>query len=89
LWINRLPIKWSSPPAGISSSATVIEQADGTGLSGGHAAETDAQIVDRIRRARRYPAASGNDAEIVAEVYRTKNVPIEYVFTYPAVKGSA
>jgi hypothetical protein len=24
----------------------------------------------------------------VAEVYRTKNVPIVYVFTYPAVKGS-
>ncbi len=80
-------LKWSSPPPGINDTCTVIEQADGSGLSGGRGAETDEQIVNRIRTARAKPAASGNDAEIQQEIVKTPNVPIEATFTHPAIKG--
>jgi uncharacterized phage protein gp47/JayE len=83
----EVKLRWESPPAGINDTAEVIEQADGTGLAGGRPAETNGQIVERVRFARANPPASGNDAQIQLEVFKTDNVPIEAVFTHPCIKG--
>jgi hypothetical protein len=80
-------LQWSSPPAGIGALATVTEQSDGRGLTGGADDEIDELYVERIRERRRNPPASGNDAQIKEILSRTPDVPIEQVYTYPALFG--
>ena len=80
-------LTWTSPPVGCNPQAAVVPQADGTGLSGGSAAETNAQAVARIRKLRASPPASGNDAEYQALILSCPAVPAQQGFTYPSVKG--
>ena len=81
-------LTWSSPRPGMTSTCTVYEQADGSGLSGGADPETDAELRDRIRDARATPVASGNDAAYQAFIESSKStISAQKCFTYPAVLG--
>lgn len=80
-------LQWSSPRPGIFAKATVLEQSDGSGLSGGREAETDEEYVERIAEEKRTRAASGNDAEYQVEAQKTPAVAVQKAFTYPALFG--
>jgi uncharacterized phage protein gp47/JayE len=80
-------LRFTSRRPGCGSTATVYEQPDGRGLSGGRGEETDAEIVDRIKLVKATPPAAGNDAEIQKFVTETPGVPVQACFTYPAVYG--
>lgn len=84
-------LKWTNPPAGLSNVATVQEDADGNGFTGGRNAETDDDIRARIEAARKDPAAGGNVAQIralVKQAGRDLGIAVQDVFVYPAVVGS-
>lgn len=80
-------LEWTSPPGGINGEAVIIEQADGSGLTGGHPEESDAELVERIIARQSNPPASGNDADYADAVRKTPNVPVAGVWTYPAIDG--
>lgn len=82
-------LQWTAPRPGVGSQAVVVEQSDGTGLTGGRDAETYAEYAERIRQAQSTPAASGNDAEYQAAVLATSGIAIQAAFTYPAILGPA
>ena len=83
---------FDSPPPGVSTTATILEQNDGTGtlvgLTGGRDEETDEELQDRVIDAQSNPPAAGNAAEIVSEVQRTPAVPVQKAFLIPAWFGS-
>lgn len=79
---------FTNPRQGINPKATVATQSDGSGLTGGHEAETDEQLIERIISLRTNPPASGNAAEIVAEMEKAgTGVPVEKAFVIPAWAG--
>lgn len=80
-------LQWSSPRAGVGANCTVLEAGDGEGLTGGHAEEAREGLIDRISEARANPAAAGNDAEYQRVVRATPGVPVEAVWTFPAIVG--
>lgn len=79
--------KWSSTRPGCQSTATVVLQSDGTGLSGGTNVETDAQAKQRLSYLKSNPPASGNDAEVQAIIARTGGIAVQQCFTYPGIMG--
>lgn len=84
-------LKWQNPPAGLGNIATVQEDADGNGLTGGRAAESDDDIKARIRSARKDSPAGGNVAqirELVKEAGRALGIAVQDVFVYPAVTSA-
>lgn len=80
-------LTWTAPRPGCGSTATVWEDADGQGLSGGRAEESDAEVIARVIEAGRNPPASGNDAHYQALIKSTPGLPIQQGFTYPAILG--
>jgi uncharacterized phage protein gp47/JayE len=78
---------WTSPRPGIGSSATVTEQSDGSGLTGGRNEEDDAGLIGRIKNLRANPPASGNDAAYQKAIEETSGISIQKAFTYPAING--
>jgi len=80
-------LTWTSAPIGCNPSAAIVPQTDGTGLSGGSAAETNAHAVARIRSLRANPPASGNDSQYQALIVDTPDVAVQAAFTYPAIVG--
>lgn len=84
-------LQFESSPPGVSLTATVLEQNDGTGalvgLTGGRDAETDVELQDRIIEAQTNPPAAGNNAQIVKVAQKTGSVPVEKAFVYPAWMG--
>lgn len=80
-------MQWTNPPPGLGPNAIVVAQADGTGLSNGHAQESDGELQKRLIALKANPAASGNDADIQAAIFKTPGLSIQQAFTYPAVKG--
>lgn len=84
-------LKWNNPPAGLGNIATVQGDADGNGLTGGRAAESDSDIANRIKSARRDPKAGGNVAhvrDLVKEAGKNLGIAIEEVWVYPCITGS-
>jgi uncharacterized phage protein gp47/JayE len=79
--------KWSANRPGCDPVATVVEQADGSGLIGGSDVESDAQAILRLDNLDADPPASGNDAEYQALIVRAPNVAIQAAFTIPGIKG--
>lgn len=77
-------LKWTSPRPGSSDFAVVIEQTDGTGLTGGRDKEDDDELLLRIQQEKQNRAASGNDAEYQLEAEKTPDVAMQKAFTYPA-----
>lgn len=80
-------LTWSTPRPGIGPKAIIVEQADGSGLSGGRNAETDSEALDRLRAHRRDPPASGNDAAYQAAVLKTPGLIVQQAFTISAACG--
>lgn len=80
-------LQFTSPPPGIGPNATVEDDGDGNGLTGGRGDETDAELIDRIIAARANPPASGNDAAIQAAAVACPYVSVEAAYTYPAWAG--
>ena len=80
-------LTWTVLRPGSATTATVYEQADGSGFSGGQNQETDDELRARIIDASANPAASGNDAEYQAAAEAVKGLSIQKAFTYPAVYG--
>jgi uncharacterized phage protein gp47/JayE len=77
-------LRWTSPRPGIGQNATVVEQTDGIGLTGGAEAEGDPRYLDGIRDLKQNPSGGDNDAELRDVIRKTPDIPIEQVFTYPA-----
>ncbi len=87
LAVNQEPgtvLSWGSPRPGIGPVATVYEQADGSGLTGGAEAEQDDVYRARIEERRADPPAAGNAAEYVQLIEKTPGLGIEKAFAYPA-----
>lgn len=80
-------LQWSAPRYGMDPTTTVVEQSDGSGLSGGTDVETDDAYVARIIEARAQRSNSGNDAEYQRQSRLTPGVAVEQAFTYPAILG--
>ncbi len=78
-------LRWTSPRPGIGQNATVVEQSDGRGLTGGAEAEGDPRYLDGIREDKQNPANGDNDAELAKVIRKTPDVPVEQVFTYPGI----
>ena len=78
---------WQVPRPGCAAQCTVATQADGSGLSGGHDAETDDQLRARLDYIAANPPASGNDSEIQNLAVRCPGLFIEQCFTYPCCLG--
>lgn len=80
-------LAWTSQPLGIGPNASVLAQADGSGLTGGHEVESDDELRDRLNYLAANPPASGNDAEYQDLVLKTPGLSVEAVFTHPAILG--
>lgn len=83
-------LTWASPRPGVTSSngaATILAQADGSGLSGGVSAEDDNSLRARLDYIASNPPASGNDAQYQQALLSTPGVAVQQGFTYPAVLG--
>ena len=80
---------WSAPRPGCLVQAVIVEQNDGTGLSGGRLAESDDELRQRISDAEADPAASGNDAAYQRAIENSlaHGVAVQKAFTYPCVSG--
>ena len=78
---------WQVPRPGCAQSATVTAAADGSGLSGGHNLESDAELRARLNFLAANPPASGNDADIQTLASRCPGLSVEQVFTYPCIQG--
>jgi hypothetical protein len=83
---------FDSPPPGVSQTATILSQNDGTGtlvgLTGGRDEETDEELQDRVIEAQSNPPAAGNSAEIVQVAQATPAVPVQKAFVIPAWFGA-
>jgi hypothetical protein len=80
-------LTWQSPPVGLAASATVIQQADGSGISGGNNLETDDQLRARLDYIAANPPASGNDSQYQSYIMVTPGLSVQQAFTFPAVPG--
>lgn len=80
-------LKWTSPRPGIAPEASVSEQYDGSGLSGGRLKETSAEFANRIRDRKRNPVASGNCAAYCDAIQKVAAVPVQKAFAIPCVNG--
>lgn len=80
-------LRWTSPRPGMGATGTIVTQSDGTGLSGGRIAESDDDYRARFFAEQSDPAAEDNDAELRRIVFKTPNMSIKAVFTFPAVFG--
>lgn len=80
-------LQWTSPVLGLLPQATVFQNADGTGLTGGANQETLDEQRQRIINARAFPAVAGDDAAYQLAMTETPGVAIGAAFTYPAWAG--
>lgn len=80
-------LQWVSPPAGLGINAQVFRNSDGSGLYGGHEAETEQALRARIRASTANPAVSGNDAAYQLATQQTPGVAVQAAFTYPCIAG--
>ncbi len=80
-------LRWTSPRPGIGQNATVVEQSDGRGLSGGAEAQNDERYRATIRERRANPIGGDNTTELSAVIRSTPDVPVEQTFIYPGVYG--
>lgn len=81
-------LTWQSLRPGVASiNATVIQQADGSGLSGGSGPETDDALRFRLDYLAANPPASGNDSQYQSAINTTSGVAIQFCFTVPGVRG--
>lgn len=82
-----LVLTWQTSRPGLQPSATIVTQADGSGLSGGNNAEDDPTYRAALDYIYANPPASGNDAQIQLTVSQTPTVAVQQCFTFPACMG--
>lgn len=80
-------LEWVSPRPGMSITATVFENTDGSGISGGTEDETDEELQQALLDLRRYPAAAGNENDVVRIIEGITGIGIQKAFVVPAVLG--
>lgn len=80
-------VKFSAPRPGCAELATVFEQSNGDGLTGGRGVESDDDYRIRIKLKRANPPSSGNDAEYQRTIENLPSLGIQKAYTYPAVFG--
>lgn len=80
-------LSWENPRAGMSSQATVFENANGSGLIGGANEETEDEWRQALLTLSANPTESGNEAEVVRAIFNIPGVSIQGGFVYPAVLG--
>lgn len=80
---------WSGSRPGLFPDATIAEQTDGDGLSGGRLAESGDEVRLRISDTLADPAASGNDAGYRRHMSNSRGhgVPVQQPFTYSCILG--
>jgi hypothetical protein len=81
-------LEWVGPRPGIGSKATITEDSNGDGLTGGRGAGTEGEHQQAILYKKQNPEASGNTAEYLDAVTKTPGFAIQAPFAYPAIKGS-
>lgn len=81
-------LTWDSAPGGSGPAATVFTNSDGSGLTDGRDAETDAQYVLRIRAEKADRSKSANDADYRRTAKDTPGVRVLEAFTYPCINGT-
>lgn len=84
---SGVTLTWTSPVPGLSSQATVFQNSDGSGLSGGSNQESDDEQRARITESRANPAVSGNDAAYQLAMTKTPGMAVQAPFTWPAILG--
>lgn len=77
----------TSRPGVTSLNATVLPQADGSGLSGGAGPEDDPDAIARMQYLASNPPASGNDAEYQSAITAIPSVAIQQGFTVTSPQG--
>lgn len=77
----------TSRPGVTSLNATVLPQADGSGLSGGAGPESDADCIARMQYLASNPPASGNEAEYQAALQKISGLAVQQGFTISDVQG--
>jgi len=81
-------LTWVAPRPGVTDgAATVLTQADGSGLSDGANSETDDALRARLDYLAANPPASGNDAEYQDAIFNTPGLAIQQPFTYSGCLG--
>lgn len=80
-------LQWRSPRPGCSTTAVIAEATDGSGLTGGAAADGREQIIEKIRNAKETPPAAGNDADYQKWIRDTPEIQIQEAFIYPCAHG--
>lgn len=80
-------LRWTTTPVGFSDTATVYENTDGSGMSGGSAVETNEEYNRRISDRIANPPQAGNCAEVVKFVEKIRGIGIAKAYCYPAVRG--
>src|SRR5690606_8463964 len=81
-------LTWSRNRPGIGPTAVVLDQGDGTGLSGGRNKEQDEAYRLRIADFTANPPAAGNPADVIAKTEKSGVAPIQKAFAYPSILGS-
>lgn len=80
-------LAWTSPPAGVRSTALVFENSNGAGITGGAPEESDdeyrAVLLDRCAN----PPAAGNWAHYAAVVEDLPGIGVQKAFPYPCWNG--
>ncbi|RYE81378.1 MAG: hypothetical protein EOO74_00685, partial [Myxococcales bacterium] len=83
-------VTWTNPRPGCLPEAVVWGDGEGVGLTGGRLPESEAEAKARLIDFLEGGAAAGNDAhlrELVRGAGRALGIPVQAVFTYPAVLG--
>lgn len=80
-------LTWTNPRPGCSDTATVLEQADGSGLSGGQDEEDDPELLQRLDYLAANPPAAGNDSQYQQAVLTCPGFTAQIAFTYPSIRG--
>lgn len=90
---NRDPgtvLTWRAARPGMLPGATVQENADGSGLSGGGPGQTNPEYITEIRDQRRSRASAENEPAYRRQAFRSAKelgIPLQQIFVYPAVFG--
>lgn len=80
-------LQWVAPRPGILQTCVIIEQSDGSGLSGGRNQETDDEAWKRLVSHRAKPPASGNDAEYQSALAKVPGITVQQGYTYSCLFG--
>lgn len=81
-------MQWTFPRPGIAPNATVVEQSDGSGLSGGRNVEQDHEALERLKARRANPPAAGNDSDYQDYATKTPGIVIQQAFTWSCIRGA-